>query len=204
MDETVTSMPTPATRTDNGDEILIRLMAEGDQAALGMLYEQRGRLIYSLVYRMLGDAADAEEVTQDVFLRVWNNAGRFDAKQASALGWVVAVARHMAIDRMRSRAASAKKKERSLDGTGIAETVADGHDDPSVLAEQSETAAFVMGALDSLGDDHRRVIDLSYYEGLSHSKIAERIGAPLGTVKTRIRSAIDQLRNLMGHADELR
>ncbi len=197
-------MPIPATRTGDGDEILIRLMAEGDQAALGMLYEQRGRLIYSLVYRMLGDTADAEEVTQDVFLRVWNNAGRFDAKQASALGWIVAIARHMAIDRMRSRGASARKKEQSIDRTGVGETVADERDDPAALAEQSEMAAFVTGALDTLGDDHRQVIDLSYYEGLSHSKIAERTGVPLGTVKTRIRSAIDQLRNLLGHADELR
>jgi RNA polymerase sigma-70 factor (ECF subfamily) len=136
-------------------------------------------------------------------MRVWDNASRFDRKQASGWGWMVAITRNMAIDRMRSRTASARKKERSIDGTGIAETVADSGDNPSVAAERSETATTVTGALETLGDDHRQVIDLSYYEGLSHSKIADRIGAPLGTVKTRIRSAIDQLRGILGSQNEL-
>jgi RNA polymerase sigma-70 factor (ECF subfamily) len=189
---------------DGEDEILIALIKEHDQAALSLLYDRRGGLIYSLVYRMLGNAADSEEVTQDVFLRVWNNAGQFDPKRASALGWMVAIARHLAIDRMRSRLSAAAKKETSIGETRIAETTADGRESPHAEAERSEAAAEVTQALNTLDENHRRVIDLSYYEGLSHAKIAERLDTPLGTVKTRLRNAIGQLRNKLGTQSELK
>jgi RNA polymerase sigma-70 factor (ECF subfamily) len=205
MDETVMNQAVPVRKEGDGeDEILIALVKEQDQAALSLLYDRRGGLIYSLVYRMLGNAADSEEVTQDVFLRVWNNAGQFDPKRASALGWMVTVARHLAIDRMRSRLSSVAKKETPIGKTKIAETVANGGDNPHTQAERSQAAAEVSRALNALDENHRTVIDLSYFEGLSHAKIAERLGAPLGTVKTRMRSAITQLREMLSAKSELK
>lgn len=189
---------------DGEDEILIALIKEHDQAALSLLYDRRGTLIHSLVYRLLGNAADSEEVTQDVFLRVWNNAGQFDSKRASALGWMVAIARHLAIDRMRSRLSSASKKETPIGKTKIAQTVPDGRDNPHTAAERSDAAEEVTRALNALGEEHRKVIDLSYFEGLSHAKIAEQLDTPLGTVKTRMRSAITQLREMLSAKSELK
>lgn len=200
----MTSNVYPETREgEGGDEILIDLINGSDEAALALLYERRGRLIYSLVYRMLGNAADSEEVTQDVFLRIWNNTGRFNRKQGSGLTWMVVMARHLAIDRMRSKMAATRKKELSIESTGVSETLEDGRNDPAMAAEESEAAAVVTRALQTLGEKYRQVVDLSYYEGLSHSGIATRIGVPLGTVKTRIRKAIQELRDSLCEKAEI-
>lgn len=179
------------------DEILLDLIGEGDEAALARLYRNRSRMIYSLALSIVRDNLDAEEVTEEVFFRVWKNAGEFDRARGSALAWVTTIARRMAIDRTRSKEYKGRMREVDFDkvpaGDGDNSTSMTVGVDPEAGAE----ARRVKEALDQLGDSHRQLIHLSYYEGLSHSKIAERLDTPLGTVKTRIREAVIQLRRIL-------
>ncbi len=183
------------------DAVLLELIRDRDEAALGMLYDRHSRLLYSLIRRIVGDVTDAEEVTQDAFVRIWDQAATFDRSRGTPLGWMVAIARRLAIDKTRSCGYSARSKEVELQN---------GHDNPGhnastpqedAVIEQEQSQA-VGNALSVLNKDHRDVIDLAYFEGLSHSGIAERLQIPLGTVKTRIRNAMSALRDHMqGHRE---
>ncbi|GAB4329329.1 MAG: sigma-70 family RNA polymerase sigma factor [Candidatus Zixiibacteriota bacterium] len=176
------------------DAVLLELIRDRDEAALGMLYDRHARLLYSLIRRIVGDLTDAEEVTQDAFVRIWEQAATFDRSRGTALGWMVAIARRLAIDKTRSRSYSARSKEVEL---------TDGHHNPGHNASATQEDALIAkeervtvgSALSALDAQHRDVINLAYFEGLSHSGIAERLQIPLGTVKTRIRSAMKILRD---------
>jgi RNA polymerase sigma-70 factor (ECF subfamily) len=179
------------------DDVLLDLIGGGDEAALAMLYKSRSRMVYSLALSIVRDGSDAEEVTEEVFYRIWKSACEFDRRRGSALAWVTTIARRMAIDRTRSKQYKGRMKEVDLEKA----VVSDGNEsisgsegfDPTGGAEARQ----VKQALDQLGDTHRKLIHLSYYEGLSHSQIAERLDTPLGTVKSRIREAVIQLRRIL-------
>lgn len=184
------------------DAVLLELIRDRDEAALGLLYDRHARLLYSLVRRIVGDVTDAEEVTQDAFVRIWEQAATFDGARGTALGWMVAIARRLAIDKTRSRGYSARSREVELTNGHHNP----GHHDPAsqedaLIAKEERTT--VDSALSTLDEQHRDVIDLAYFEGLSHSGIAERLQIPLGTVKTRIRSAMKILRDqLRAHREQ--
>lgn len=165
-------------------------IADGEQAALGSLYDESSSLVYSLVLRVLANTADAEEVTMDVFTQVWKSADGYDTTRGSVTAWLVTLARSRAIDKVRSRASRAKKE------TAIPET----YDAPSPGAspeqetEETQLRRRVLAALATLPPDQREVVELAFYSGLTHSELADRLGQPLGTVKTRIRAGMAKLR----------
>lgn len=179
------------------DDVLLDLIKEGDEAALAKLYRSRCRMVYSLALSVVRDPSDAEEVTEEVFYRIWKNAGEFDRARGSVLAWITTIARRMAIDRTRSKLYKGRMREvvfnKEVTGDGMESLAVDGGPDPAAGAEARQ----VKNALDQLGDSHREVLVLSYYDGLSHSMIAERLNTPLGTVKTRIREAVIKLRRIM-------
>ena len=182
--------------------MLLQLIAAGDQAAMGMFYDRTSRLIFSLVLRILGNVNDAEEITQDVFLTAWKKATSFDSAKGSALAWITAIARNRAIDRLRSKPQREKRREVPFDESGLGaldDTTAASDSNPHV----SEQAVESLGvALDGLPRAERELIELAYFEGLTHMKIAARQDLPLGTVKTRLRRAVIRMREITRNRDQ--
>jgi len=165
-------------------ETLVRRLAAGETAALGELYDLFAGLVNGLALRILRDGADAEDVVQEVFLQVWRQASRFDPGRGTVEAWLCTMARTRALDRLRRRVA---RREDPEDGAP-----------PSSTTPRSAEALAVRKALDGLTPDQRRALDLAYFEGLTQSEIAERLGEPLGTIKTRIRTAMIRLRDVLG------
>ncbi len=169
----------------------VAAIADGDQAALGRVYDRFHRLVFSLAMRVLGDRSAAEEVSQDVFLRLWHRAGDFDASRGDLMGWLVTVTRNRAIDTLRSRqhreSSAWTPMPESLDTAGWLAT--------APAATGIEAAERVGKMMASLAEQQRKIIELSYYAGYSQSEIAELLNLPLGTVKTWTRSALAALRD---------
>ena len=169
-------------------------MAGGDASALGDLYDRHGRAVYSLACRILGDRTEAEDITQDVFSQAWSQAAQYDVQRATVAGWLLMMSRTRSIDRLRAR----RSRPQTLAGD-LPEPA-----DPAAGAEAgaigAQAAARVREALGALPETQRAAIELAYYRGLSHTEIATRLGQPLGTIKTRIRTALLSLRSAL--ADE--
>jgi RNA polymerase sigma-70 factor, ECF subfamily len=172
---------------------LVERIAAGDQSALAALYDATNRFIYSLILRVLGDMGSAEEVMIDVYTQLWRQAASYDANRGAPLAWMATIARSRAIDRLRSSWQDQHRKE-SLDVLGDAPANAAS---PEESAAASERQRFVREALNLLTPEQRRVIELAYYSGLSHSEIAEKLNQPLGTVKTRTRLGMMKLREAL-------
>jgi RNA polymerase sigma-70 factor (ECF subfamily) len=174
---------------------MLRRIAAGESAALGELYDRYASLSYGLALRIVGNAGDAEEVVQDVFLHVWRQSERYDPARATLTGWILMLTRSRAIDRLRARKARPPLDAHDLDwGTGAS-------DNQEVAAITRETATRVQAELEALPPPMRRAIELAYYDGLTHSEIAEQLQEPLGTVKSRLRAALIRLREtLRGNA----
>jgi RNA polymerase sigma-70 factor (ECF subfamily) len=178
------------------DEAIVGAIAGGSADALGQLYDRHGAVCYGLARRIVGQPDVAEEIVQDVFAQVWREAARYARDRATVAGWLVMLTRARAIDRVRSRRA------RPDAAAGVAlsavppPTAAD--PDPEAAALTAAEAHSVRQALIALPDQQRALLDLAYYEGLTHSEIAERTGIPLGTVKTRLRAAMLTLRDAIG------
>jgi RNA polymerase sigma-70 factor, ECF subfamily len=170
--------------------VYLARIADGEQAALGSLYDESSSLVYSLVLRVLANVADAEEVTMDVYSQVWKGAAGYDTSRGSVTAWLITLARSRAIDRVRSRTSRARKE------TALPETF----DAPSTgISPEQETGDSqrrqqVLAALATLPAEQRQLLELAFYSGLTHSELAERVGQPLGTVKTRIRAGMTKLR----------
>jgi len=181
------------------DRLLLQLIREGNEAALASLYDRHSRLIYSLILRIVGRVADAEEVTQEVFLKVWHNAESFDSSLGTPLAWLTTVARRLAIDRTRSRPYKAQKSETGLEILEIDSRAGlEPRSAPSWMGSTDRVEhRTLFSAVERLSEEHRQVIELSYFSGQSHAKIAERLGCPVGTVKTRLRQAVAQLRSIL-------
>lgn len=181
----------PASRP-TADELLGRV-GRGDRDAFGELYDGTSPRVFGLVRRLVVDAAQAEEVTQDVYLEIWQNASRFDAARGNAIAWMFTIAHRRAVDRIRSAQAAHDRDLRI--GARDVEVPVD------TVAEAAETAVEhdrVRGALGELTDLQRQCVALAYYGGLTQTEIAERLDVPLGTVKTRLRDGMIRLRNALG------
>ena len=155
------------------------------------LYDRYGRIVYAVAYRVAGDAQLAEECTQDVFVRVWRRAGDFDPARAKVSTWLFAIARNRAIELWRS---SARRTARDVEREREA-----GAPDPAELTARADEALRVADAMAALPAEQHEALQLAYFEDLSQAEIADRLGLPLGTVKSRIRLALERLRGL---ADE--
>ncbi len=171
------------------DEELLVLMAQGDQQALGALYDRYGRLVFSIALRIVGDRLSAEEVTQDVFQIVWQQVATFRPAAGSVSGWMVGITRHRAIDEIRSRRHKSRQREVSAD-EGPQEALTDSGN----LEQQVVNRGDVRAALEELPSAQRQAIELAYYGGLTCTEIASSLGTSVGTVKTRLRLGLVKLR----------
>jgi RNA polymerase sigma-70 factor (ECF subfamily) len=165
---------------------LIHRLTRGDHDALGEFYDLFAGLVNGLALRILRDRAEAEDTVQEVFVQVWQQAARFDPSRGTPEAWLCTMARTRALDRLRRR--SSRREEPELGNAG------------STGAPRAEETLAVRKALDALPLAQRKALELAYYEGLTQSEIAERLAEPLGTVKTRIRTAMIHLRGLLGPA----
>jgi len=179
--------------TLDDDRVAVDRMARGDSSALADLYDRHARAVYSLAIRILADAAEAEDVVQDVFTQAWRQASRYDATRAPVVGWLMIMTRARALDRLRRRRSRIVATE--MDAS--TPHPRDPEQSQEALTITAEQAARVRGALVALPDGQRMAIELAYFEGLSQSDIAERLQQPLGTIKTRIRSGLLKLREAL-------
>lgn len=179
------------------DVMLMRLVQRGDEHALAMLYQNHSALIYSLALSVVRNKADAEEVTVDVFTKIWQKAKMFDSRRGSVLAWMVTLTRRLAIDRTRSKHFKAAAKGVDIDGVADEQLGSASVTVATDRVTQNLQAEEVMNALQQLESRYREVIELSYFEGLSHAKIANHLDTPLGTVKSRLRDGLKQLRKIL-------
>ncbi|MBC8162423.1 MAG: sigma-70 family RNA polymerase sigma factor [Roseiflexaceae bacterium] len=177
------------------DDELLALVVRRQEEALGALYDRYGRLVYAIALRITGDRQTTEEVVQDVFQNVWQSAAGFQAGVGSVSSWLMSIARHRAIDATRSRRERARMREQELTPEMPLVAEGPGPEDEVVqrlLREQVQTA------LRELPPGQRQAIELAYYGGLTRVEIAESLGEPVGTVKTRLRLGLLKLKNLLG------
>jgi RNA polymerase sigma-70 factor, ECF subfamily len=181
---------------DAADLAALGLMAAGDQTALADIYDRHATAIYSLALRIVRRPEDAEDVTQQVFTQAWRTAPRYDAARGAVAAWLLMMARSRAIDCLRRRDAA---RNDDASDTSLAAIPDPGPSVESLVAtrEQVEQAR---AALDGLSPEQRQAIELAYYGGLTHSEIAQQTATPLGTVKTRVRSALQTLRTALAPA----
>jgi RNA polymerase sigma-70 factor, ECF subfamily len=173
------------------DEDLMPLVERKDPIAFEVVYERHGGAAYSLAYRMVGDRSTAEDVTQEAFLSLWRSRARYDRTRGSVRTWLLGVVRNRAIDVLRREAGRAPRMSLDFEGASHQEPEPERTD---AEALRREAAREVRGALDALPAEQVRVIELAYFGGLTHSQIAEVLSMPLGTVKGRMRLALDKMR----------
>lgn len=178
-----------------GDAELVARLQKRDAQALAELYDRYGRLVYSLIVRVVRDSALAEDLVQETFLRVWNRAQGFDGQRGALGPWLLAVARNRAIDYLRS-AGGKERNAMELEEVDHPSLYTDMERD--ILA--SDKARQIRAAMEKLSPHQREVIELAYFEGLTQTEMAERMGQPLGTVKTWVRAALKNLREEFGEA----
>lgn len=174
------------------DTELLRAIARGDEQALASLYDRYKSILFGLLLRILNSRAEAEDTLQEVFLQVWQRAATFDETRGRAFTWLVTIGRSRAIDRLRtikSRARAGEEASREA----APDVVSDSEKD----AIRSQEAEVVRRALREIPVEQRRLLDMAYFEGLTQTEISERTAVPLGTVKTRMRSAMKKLRELL-------
>jgi len=177
------------------DATLVRLAARDHQDALGELYDRYSRLVFSLALNMVGDHATAEEVTLDVFTRVWEKADTYRPDQAKVSTWLTSITRYRSIDVLRRR--GSRPKQQSLDWAEVSPDHIPGVEDPEEAAELALQRQRVRAAIATLPPNQKQVLALAYFKGYTHREIAATLDQPLGTVKTRIRLAMQKLREML-------
>ena len=192
-----------ATQADDArhrhDAQLLNRAGEGDQAALGELYDRWVRPLNSLAFHILRDTTEAEDVLHDVFVTIWQKAADFETSRGHAFSWAATLTRNRAIDRLRSRARRSQILENAAPadlGYDESNVGADGTDSAGHLW-MKEKAGAVRRALDSLPGEQRDALQLAYFGGLTQHEIAEKLSQPLGTVKARIRRGLLKLRDVL-------
>jgi RNA polymerase sigma-70 factor, ECF subfamily len=174
---------------------LIAQIQNRQQEALGALYDQLAPLVNAMALRILGDPAEAEEVLGETFWQIWNIAHTYDPARGTLEAWVISIARSRTLDRLRAR----KRRDTVMVLQNTAQQATPGRQTPmpEELTLQGERARAVASALAGLSEEQRLPIELAYYEGLSQTEIAGRLGQPLGTIKTRIRLGLLHLRHVL-------
>ena len=177
----IADMPQPAVEDDAS---ILALVQSGDERAMALLFDRYSRLVYSVALRVLRDPTSAEDVLQEVFMQIWRNPDSFTAARGSLGGWLAVVARNRSIDALRR-----KRPSTNIDDIPIASSYN--------LADETERNSLMeraRGVILQLPREQRKTLEMAFFDGLTHSEIAEMTGDPLGTVKTRIRSALLTLR----------
>jgi RNA polymerase sigma-70 factor (ECF subfamily) len=166
------------------DVMLVSAVRSGDESAMAQLYDRYSGIVYSVALRVLGDTGAAEDILQEVFMQFWRNSNSFDASRGSLPGWLAVIARNRAIDSLRKRRPEDE----------ITEVVVSVEPDMIQGVEWSRTLDKIRGALGAMPQPQRTALEMSFFEGLTHVEIAEKMSEPLGTIKTRIRAGLLALR----------
>jgi RNA polymerase sigma-70 factor (ECF subfamily) len=188
-----------ALEQQQADLDLIHRVARGDQAAFAQLYDRLSGPLYSVALRMIGDAGEAEDALQDVFVMIWRRANTYDAARSSVFSWAVLQTRSRVIDRLRSRGRRARLVVASTDdeNSGIQVVDASTSDTAADTAALNDEAARMRSKFETLPPDQRQAIDLAFFRNLTHNEIASQLQQPLGTIKARIRRGLLRLREEM-------
>ncbi|MGA7992487.1 MAG: sigma-70 family RNA polymerase sigma factor [Thermoanaerobaculia bacterium] len=175
---------------------LVERIKRGDSSALDALYERYSSPVYSLVWKILQNPEEAEDVALDVFWQIWRQADRYDPSRGAPPAWIFTVARSRAIDRLRARH---RREDRtiSFDDPAVNLDPLDEEAAPDVVASFRQTRDTVRAAITTLSAVQREAIELAFFKGLTHVEIAQQLGQPLGTIKTRIRQGLIKLRKTL-------
>jgi len=178
------------------DQELLARIGDGDVRSFELLYERFGALVYSTALHTLADTQAAEDVTQEIFVRLWRRPDHFDPARGRFVTWLLSVTRNRAVDELRSRG---RRRRLATDPPEAAENSADpdAQDDPEAAAVAADDRAAVREALRGLPKEQRLALEMAYFGGLTQSEIAETLGQPLGTVKTRIRLGMQKMRSAL-------
>lgn len=180
---------------EDQDRVLLRRMADGDESALAALYDGWAERVHTLALWILKDPDEAEDVVEETFWQAWTTAGRYDSKRGAGSTWLMMIARSRALDRLRSRRRWADwTATPGNTGVLLEKTVAVSVEIPDAHSERTERQAALATALEGLPAEQRQAVEMAFFGGLSHSEIAEQTAEALGTVKTRIRLAMQKLR----------
>lgn len=180
-------MSTAGLQADSADAVLIARIRSGDPQGMAALYDRYSGVVYAVALRVLADPAAAEDVLQDVFMQLWRNPGAFDSSRGSLGPWLAVIARNRSIDALRKR-----RPECDVEDVVIAVDA-----DLEGAAARSRAVEKIRGALGRMPPPQRRALEMTFFEGLTHSEISSRTGEPLGTVKTRIRAGLLALRKVV-------
>jgi RNA polymerase sigma-70 factor (ECF subfamily) len=179
------SLPGPVTIND-----MLQMAAQGDRAAFRALYAKAGPKLYAICLRMMRSRDQADDVFQEAMVKVWERSWQFDPAKGDGMAWLATVTRHCALDRMRRT----PKNHVTLDDSVTREIeIATAVEMPADLAD----ASGLMRCLDGLREDHRNAVVLAYVNGLTHEELAERLGRPLGTIKSWVKRGLEQLKDCM-------
>jgi RNA polymerase sigma-70 factor, ECF subfamily len=190
------SMPSPPVVNEQSTDLEIFSAIQAQQVkALDLLYDRYGRLVYSTAVQILNNVEEAEEVTQETFLRLWQRSEIYQPNRGSLSGFLITLTRSRSIDQVRSRKSNQQKLQRIQT---LSDCVLD-YNPPLELVTVQERSDLVREALQQLSPTDRKILETAYYEGLSQSEIAKRDGIPLGTVKSRARLALKKLRTVLNH-----
>jgi len=177
------------------DQELVARVTKGDSSALDELYQRHARAVYSLVLHIVRDPSTAEDVTQEVFLKLWRQSDSYRAERGALSSWLLSVAHNRAIDVVRRR--RLREEYRLPETQDVGDLVADGVLDPGEAAGIADMAVIVRRALQQIPEAQRRAIEMAFFQGKTHVEISEELGEPLGTAKTRIRLGMRKLRSLL-------
>lgn len=186
-------MTTPASPPGADDKSLIQRVAAGEDDAMGKLFDRYGRILHAAAWRITGETADAEEALLDAFAQAWREAATYDAGRGSVGAWLMTITRTRALDLIRARG----RRERAATAADAAAGAPVWRYDTSRSAEQSERRRLVSLAIQTLSAPQKQAIELAFYDDLSHAEIAQKLGEPLGTVKTRVRLGLQKLREAL-------
>jgi RNA polymerase sigma-70 factor, ECF subfamily len=192
----------PVQYADATDEQIMEGVRAGDGRAIAALYDRYNALVYSLGLRMLNDREGAEELVQEVFLRAWRQAATYQPSLGRLSTWLLGIARNLAVDELRRRGARPQRAGGDSEEQ-MATLATPQSDDPAEQASVAARREEIRRALDALPPAQRQVIEMAYYGGLTQSEIAERLGDPLGTVKTRMRLGTQKLRELLQEMNQV-
>jgi RNA polymerase sigma-70 factor (ECF subfamily) len=177
---------------------LVQSVAAGDQLALHSLYEQMHRIVFTLMARITGNRETAEELTIDVFHDIWRRASKYDPAGGSVVGWIMNQARSRAIDRLRF-----EQRKKRVDNSGESPIIGTPPTDPQQACQLEEQTRLLQSALEVLTPEERQVIEAAFFSEMTHHEVATKLKQPLGTVKTRIRSGLDKLRQTLAKTNGL-
>ena len=192
------------TKDEERDRELMARIKTRDTSALSELYDNYNRLLFGLILSILTKREEAEDLLQEVFIKIWQNAEKFDLERGTVYTWVVTLTRNRSIDRLRSRIYKEQKKQStSLDDEDVFHPLYSEASDPLENTILKERAKKVHQALDQISEKQKKVLQVDYFSGMSQSEISEEFDIPLGTVKTRMRDGMIKLRELLARDIEL-